>query len=106
MNVVQSFSQMTLHSPGMELDNITFHGSWTMMGNFSENTSRMSRLPPAFYICWEDFKPLGIRAHLFSAVCFVLVYAIPGKPSVINGELHFNIHLRLVPFSLYGKDKD
>ncbi|CAK9821028.1 Orexin receptor type 2 [Anthophora plagiata] len=70
---------MTLQSPGMELElsNITFHGSWTMTSNFSQNTSRVSRLPPAFYICSEDFKPLGIRAPLFGVVCFILVYAIP-----------------------------
>lgn len=71
--------QMTLYSPGMELSNITFHGSWAMTRDFSQNISRVSRQPPVFYICSEDFKPLGIRAPLFGAACFVLVYAIPGK---------------------------
>ncbi|KAK9309624.1 hypothetical protein QLX08_000837 [Tetragonisca angustula] len=69
---------MTLYSPGMELSNISFHGSWAMTRDFSQNISRVSRQPPVFYICSEDFKPLGIRAPLFGAVCFVLVYAIPG----------------------------
>ncbi|CAK9821030.1 Orexin receptor type 2 [Anthophora plagiata] len=77
---------MTLQSPGMELElsNITFHGSWTMTSNFSQNTSRVSRLPPAFYICSEDFKPLGIRAPLFGVVCFILVYAIPGFVVILS----------------------
>lgn len=79
MNGARSSFQMTLHSPSMELSNISFHGSWTMTRNFSQNTSRVSHLPPVFYICSEDFKPLGIQAPLFGAVCFVLVYAIPGK---------------------------
>ena len=79
MNGVQSCFQMTLYSPGMELSNISFHGSWAMTRDFSQNISRVSRQPPVFYICSEDFKPLGIRAPLFGAVCFVLVYAIPGK---------------------------
>lgn len=87
MSVVQSFVQMTLHNPEAELSNITFNGSWTMMGNFSRNGSRVSHLPPAVYICSEDFKLLGIQAHLFGAVCFVLVYAIPGKPCMINRGL-------------------
>ncbi|KAG7213619.1 hypothetical protein KM043_002870 [Ampulex compressa] len=75
---------MTLQSPGLELDNITFHGSWALRGNFSRNVARMSRMPPAFYICLEDFKPLGIRAHLFGTVCFVLVYAIPGFVVILS----------------------
>lgn len=79
MNGARYSFQMTLHSPSMELSNISFHGSWTMTKNFSQNTSRVSHLPPVFYICSEDFKPLGIQAPLFGAVCFVLVYAIPGK---------------------------
>ncbi|KOX68387.1 Orexin receptor type 2 [Melipona quadrifasciata] len=69
---------MTLYSPGIELSNISFHGSWTMTRDFSQNISRVSRQPPVFYICSEDFKPLGIRAPFFGTVCFVLVYAIPG----------------------------
>ncbi|XP_076226566.1 QRFP-like peptide receptor isoform X1 [Nomia melanderi] len=69
---------MTLHSPSTEYGNITFRGSWTLTRNLSQNSSRVSNLPPAYYICSEDFKPLGIRPHLFGAVCFVLVYAIPG----------------------------
>ncbi|XP_017766319.1 PREDICTED: orexin receptor type 1-like [Eufriesea mexicana] len=68
----------TLQSPGMELSNISFQGSWNITRNFPQNASPVSRLPPDFYICSEDFKPLGIRASLFGAVCFVLVYAIPG----------------------------
>ncbi|XP_043263422.1 QRFP-like peptide receptor isoform X1 [Colletes gigas] len=75
---------MTLQNPGMELDNITLSESWTSTGNFAENTSRVSQLPPAFYICSEDFKLLGIRAHLFGAVCFVLVYAIPGFVVILS----------------------
>ncbi|XP_024222587.1 orexin receptor type 1-like isoform X1 [Bombus impatiens] len=75
---------MTLHSPSMELSNISFHGSWTMTRNFSQNTSRVSHLPPVFYICSEDFKPLGIQAPLFGAVCFVLVYAIPGFVVILS----------------------
>ncbi|XP_029048023.2 neuropeptide FF receptor 1-like [Osmia bicornis bicornis] len=75
---------MTLQSPGMELSNITFYGSWTMSRNFTEDISRVSQRPPAFYICSEDFKPLGIRAHLFGAVCFVLVYAIPGFVVILS----------------------
>jgi len=68
-------SQMTLHNPSTELLNITFHGSWAIRGNSRD----ISQLPPVFYICSEDFRPLGIRAHVFGAACFVLVYAIPGK---------------------------
>ncbi|XP_011253964.1 neuropeptide FF receptor 1 isoform X1 [Camponotus floridanus] len=64
----------TLHNPSMELLNITFHGSWAIRGNSRD----ISQLPPVFYICSEDFRPLGIRAHVFGAACFVLVYAIPG----------------------------
>ncbi|CAL7934316.1 unnamed protein product [Xylocopa violacea] len=68
---------MTLHNPVMDLSNITLNGSWTMTRNISQNTSRVPRVPPAFSICSEDFRPLGIKAPLFSGVCFVLVYAIP-----------------------------
>ncbi|XP_032691579.1 uncharacterized protein LOC116854101 [Odontomachus brunneus] len=68
---------MTLHSLDTELDNITFQGAWAIRGNFSHGT-RTSRMPPAFYICSEDFKPLGIRPHLFGTACFILVYAVPG----------------------------
>lgn len=71
--------QMTLHSPGTELVNITFQGAWAIRGNFSHGVSRTSRMPPAFYICSEDLRLLGIRPHLFGTVCFVLVYAVPGK---------------------------
>jgi hypothetical protein len=70
---------MTLQNPVTELDNITFHGSWAIRGNFTRNGPRGSRLPPAFYICLEDFRPLGIKAHIFGAACFVIVYAVPGK---------------------------
>ncbi|XP_015436944.1 PREDICTED: orexin receptor type 1-like [Dufourea novaeangliae] len=72
---------MTLKSPGRELGNIPLLESWTAMGNFSQN---ISRLPPAFSICYEDFKPLGIHAHLFGAVCFLLVYAIPGFVVILS----------------------
>ncbi|RLU16307.1 hypothetical protein DMN91_012067 [Ooceraea biroi] len=69
---------MTLRSSGMELDNIIFHGSWATRGNFSRDNLRAPRMPPAFYVCIEDFGPLGIKPHVFGAVCFVLVYAVPG----------------------------
>lgn len=62
-----------------------------MTRNFSQNISRVSRLPPAFYICSEDFKPLGIRAPLFGAVCFALVYAIPGKTIRLIKDFSTNI---------------
>ncbi|XP_046471234.1 RYamide receptor-like isoform X1 [Neodiprion pinetum] len=51
-------------SPMSELDNITIGGQ------------RIEH--PTFYVCSEDFKPLGIHTHIFGAACFVLVYAIPG----------------------------
>ncbi|XP_012253456.2 RYamide receptor-like isoform X5 [Athalia rosae] len=51
-------------SPMIELDNITLAGQ------------RIEH--PTFYVCTEDFKPLGIHAHIFGAACFALVYAIPG----------------------------
>ncbi|XP_046739072.1 RYamide receptor-like [Diprion similis] len=51
-------------SPMSELDNITIAGQ------------RIEH--PTFYVCSEDFKPLGIHTHIFGAACFVLVYAIPG----------------------------
>lgn len=35
--------------------------------------------PQEFYVCSEDFKIVGIHAHIFGGVCFVLVYAIPGE---------------------------
>lgn len=72
--ITSFFPQMTLHNPNTEFFNITFHGSW--IGNFSHD---ISRLPPVFYICLEDFRPLGIRAYIFGTTYFVLVYAIPGK---------------------------
>ncbi|CAL7934315.1 unnamed protein product [Xylocopa violacea] len=75
---------MTLHNPVMDLSNITLNGSWTMTRNISQNTSRVPRVPPAFSICSEDFRPLGIKAPLFSGVCFVLVYAIPGFVVVLS----------------------
>ncbi|XP_078036416.1 RYamide receptor-like [Augochlora pura] len=78
---------MTLQSPKLDLqldlqldlklDNMTFRGSWAMTENSSEK-------PPAFYSCKEDFRPLGIQAHLFGAVCFVLVYAIPGFVVILS----------------------
>ncbi|KAL6422094.1 hypothetical protein ACFW04_010864 [Cataglyphis niger] len=66
---------MTLYNPSTELFNITVHGSWTIGRNISPD---ISQLPPVFYICLEDLGPLGIRAHVFGAAYFVLVYAIPG----------------------------
>lgn len=67
---------MTLHSPSADLfNNITFDDTWMLRGNFSPDSTE---LPPAFYICSEDFRPLGIRAHVFGTACFILVYAIPG----------------------------
>lgn len=75
---------MTLQNPNEKLGNITFLGSGTMTGNFSQNISHVSRLLPTFYICSEDFTPLGIRAHLFGTVCFVLVYAIPGFVVILS----------------------
>ena len=74
-----------------------------MTRDFSQNISRVSRQPPVFYICSEDFKPLGIRAPLFGAVCFVLVYAIPGK--TINNKPHSNTYFHFIPFSIL-KEKD
>ncbi|XP_076239430.1 orexin/Hypocretin receptor type 1-like [Calliopsis andreniformis] len=74
---------MTLYNPATEVSNITFHGSWAKMGNFSQNTSHVSRLPPAFYICSPSGRS-DIRAHLFGVVCFVLVYAIPGFVVVLS----------------------
>ncbi|XP_029159817.1 uncharacterized protein LOC114931837 [Nylanderia fulva] len=65
---------MTLHSP-TTFFNLTLPDSSTIRGNFSHD---ISRLPPTFYICSEDFRPLGIRAHVFGTACFILVYAIPG----------------------------
>ncbi|XP_029675448.1 QRFP-like peptide receptor isoform X2 [Formica exsecta] len=70
---------MTLHNPSTEFSNITFHGSW--IGNFSHD---ISRLPPVFYICLEDLRPLGIRAHIFGTAYFVLVYAIPGFVVILS----------------------
>ncbi|XP_012135020.1 gustatory receptor 10 isoform X2 [Megachile rotundata] len=75
---------MTLRDPSQELSNITLHGSWIMAGNFSENISPMSQRPPPFYVCWEDYKLLGVREHLFGTVCFVLVYAIPGFVVILS----------------------
>ncbi|XP_033225803.1 orexin receptor type 1-like [Belonocnema kinseyi] len=63
---------VTLQSPITDLDNITLVGQWA-----NENDVQTLK-PPQFYVCSEDFKPLGIHAHIFGAVCFVLVYAIPG----------------------------
>lgn len=54
----------------MILRNISFHGS-----NFAQNIST----DLYFYMCLEDFKSVGIEAPLFGTMCFVLVYAIPGK---------------------------
>ncbi|XP_044007240.1 QRFP-like peptide receptor [Aphidius gifuensis] len=34
--------------------------------------------PPVFKICSEDFKSLGIHAHHFGILCFIVVYTIPG----------------------------
>ncbi|KAJ8672508.1 hypothetical protein QAD02_003767 [Eretmocerus hayati] len=62
----------TLQSPITDLDNITLAGHWAR-----EDNLKMPK-PPTFYVCSEDFKPLGIHAHIFGAACFILVYAIPG----------------------------
>lgn len=65
------FFQTSLQNPGiMILRNISFHGS-----NFAQNIST----DLYFYMCLEDFKSVGIEAPLFGTMCFVLVYAIPGK---------------------------
>ncbi|XP_017882735.2 uncharacterized protein LOC108626530 [Ceratina calcarata] len=75
-------SAMTLQSPSMDFNNITVNRSWIDTWNtsqsqnwieMSQNLSRVTRLPPAFYICSENFE-----TPLFGMVCFVLVYAIPG----------------------------
>ncbi|XP_015602063.1 orexin receptor type 1 isoform X2 [Cephus cinctus] len=63
---------VTLQSPMKDLDNITLGGDLTG----DDEGVQVEKL--AFYICSEDFKPLGIHAHIFGAACFVLVYAIPG----------------------------
>lgn len=34
--------------------------------------------PPVFKICSEDFQSLGIHAHHFGILCFIVVYTIPG----------------------------
>ncbi|XP_058790911.1 RYamide receptor-like [Phymastichus coffea] len=62
---------VTLQSPTTDLDNITFAGQWS-------NQDLQMPKPPSFYVCSEDFKSLGIHAHVFGATCFVLVYAVPG----------------------------
>lgn len=75
---------MTVHSPTVGL-NITFDESWMDEGDGGESQDDYShniprhRLPPHVYTCSEDFEHLGISAGLFGSVCFVLVYAIPGK---------------------------
>ncbi|XP_076659816.1 QRFP-like peptide receptor [Halictus rubicundus] len=68
---------MNLQSPNMEVDYIIVRRFWTMTGNSSQK-------PPVFYTCQEDFRPLGIRPILFGAVCFVLVYAIPGFVVILS----------------------
>ncbi|XP_016838610.1 orexin receptor type 1 isoform X1 [Nasonia vitripennis] len=64
---------VTLQSPITDLDNITLAGQWA-----SDEPGLQMPKPPTFYVCSEDFKPLGIHAHIFGTACFVLVYAVPG----------------------------
>ncbi|XP_012286313.1 orexin receptor type 1 [Orussus abietinus] len=57
---------VTLHSPITDLGNITLVGKEEV------------KTPPPFYVCSEDFKPVGIQPPIFGTFCFVLVYAVPG----------------------------
>lgn len=66
--------KVTLQNPITDLDNITLVGQW-----INDNNDFQRVKPQQYYVCSEDFKPVGIHAHIFGAVCFVLVYAIPGK---------------------------
>ncbi|XP_033329773.1 RYamide receptor [Megalopta genalis] len=69
---------MTLQSPKLDLKlNTSLRGFWSV-------TSNSLQKPPVFYTCKEDFGLLGIRAHLFGTVCFVLVYAIPGVVVILS----------------------
>ncbi|XP_051171663.1 RYamide receptor-like isoform X2 [Leptopilina boulardi] len=72
---------VTLQNPITDLDNITLIGQW------ANKNDTQSVKPQQFYVCSEDFKPIqpfGIHAHIFGAVCFVLVYAIPGFIVIIS----------------------
>ena len=64
---------MTLQSPITDLDNITLVGQWV------DDEDLQMLKPPTFYVCSEDFKPLGIHAHLFGVACFIIIYAVPGN---------------------------
>lgn len=81
--------QTSLQNPGiMILRNISFHGS-----NFAQNIST----DLYFYMCLEDFKSVGIEAPLFGTMCFVLVYAIPGKITPFTRPL-FSIYVHFLDF--------
>ncbi|XP_043474587.1 orexin receptor type 2-like isoform X2 [Leptopilina heterotoma] len=69
---------VTLQNPITDLDNITLVGQWMNDNDFQRVK------PQQYYVCSEDFKPVGIHAHIFGAVCFVLVYAIPGFIVIIS----------------------
>lgn len=89
------FFQTSLQNPGiMILRNISFHGS-----DFAQNIST----DLYFYMCLEDFKSVGIEAPLFGTMCFVLVYAIPGKSMrlITNSTRTFRKGETRIDFSIF-----
>ncbi|CAG5108616.1 Similar to Npffr2: Neuropeptide FF receptor 2 (Mus musculus) [Cotesia congregata] len=75
------FIALTIFAPllkAVSLENLDLQLNLTLVVMAAENESLKILEPPSLLVCSEDFKPLGIHAHVFGTFCFVLVYAIPG----------------------------
>ncbi|XP_074102632.1 RYamide receptor-like isoform X2 [Cotesia typhae] len=84
------FIAFTIFAPllkAVSLENLDLQLNLTLVVMAGENESLKILEPPSLLVCSEDFKPLGIHAHVFGTFCFVLVYAIPGFVVVLAYSL-------------------
>ncbi|XP_011871842.1 PREDICTED: allatostatin-A receptor-like [Vollenhovia emeryi] len=68
------YEAMRFHNPMADLINKTFD---LMMANENFSPNTIYPTPPDFYMCTEDFAPLGIRRDIFGSVHFLFSTAIP-----------------------------